>query len=100
MSPLAISFSAFSRLIFDQMLLSERGTNLCRQNCSLSGLACPSIHPWHKETSTASWYDTDRSPESFFANLSHRPALAAWFFSSQAAQAFFDAKSLIGSSSG
>ena len=35
MSPLAISATAFSRLIFDQMLLLERETNLCSQVSSL-----------------------------------------------------------------
>ena len=40
-----ISASAFSRLIFDQMLLLFRGVNRCSQAASLSGRFCASIQP-------------------------------------------------------
>src|SRR5260370_23804562 len=44
-SPLSMSAEAFSRLIFDHKLRSDRGTNLCSHVFSFSGFFCPSIHP-------------------------------------------------------
>jgi hypothetical protein len=43
--PLAMSARAFSRLRFDQMLLTRRGMKRCSHAVALSGLPCASIQP-------------------------------------------------------
>jgi hypothetical protein len=62
-----------SRLIFDQMLFVVPDVNFCSQYCSLSLFFWPSIHPWHKATSTAFAYVTDEAPDYFFARRGHTP---------------------------
>ena len=54
-----MSCSAFSLLIFDQMLRAPRGVNFCSHASESWACFCPSIQPWQSAASSASAYETD-----------------------------------------
>ena len=85
--PSLVSFATFSRLISDQLLFERRGVKRCRNHCPSALLRCPSIHPKHSATSTASGYVMVGIPELFLAILIQTPGELAWFSVSHCSQA-------------
>src|SRR6476646_6905460 len=65
--------SAFSLLIFDQMLRAPRGVNFCSHASEPWACFCPSIQPWQSAASSASAYETDVRALPFFAIISQTP---------------------------
>src|SRR5688500_7116439 len=72
--PASISRSTRSLLTLDHTLLARRGVNFCNHDSSLYDFDCPSIHPQHNASSTASAYVIDFLPEPFLKNCSQTPS--------------------------